>query len=267
MSVQEVENFIDQYVKPKPQRPEPNFRVVRPRSINHLEQVSVPSRPSTPVEDLPSPKHKPIRQDRLGEDLARQVINRQKARDAVVQDYRKRLLRECTPEEFESKGDLELAQLKREMEALEDKKAEDKNAIWLTVNAKTSVSFEYLKQQVEKYVNKKPYRNQTRHWCFERRWKDDQPNDGFHAHILITMPEKKVAAIKTETKNTFKDACDTTRDNCLYLRFIKLKDYDVKLNYIMGNKVDAKQEWVGRDRDWRTDNNIEQFYYLGPDDE
>lgn len=157
-------------------------------------------------------------------------------------------------------------------EAKENKRIEKqakRYAYLLTINAAPNVDWETFYMAVEKYVTSKPLQRTPVIYAYERRWANDEA--GYHAHVLVKVQsETKDSDILREVERRFGNGiCEKYRKTgnknrpltgTLDLKYMEIDEYPSKVQYIMGTKVSDKQEYVEKDKEWRREIGIQDYY-------
>lgn len=119
--------------------------------------------------------------------------------------------------------------------------------ILLTVNVKPGITYELLKQVVDKFIKKKCI--VAYYGCYEVR---KENFDGLHCHILIHYSGRPYN-INRSIRSHFKKVCDTTNNSCCNVKYIAEELLQEKVGYINGVKQNKKLPAVGFSDAWKQD--------------
>lgn len=130
--------------------------------------------------------------------------------------------------------------------------------VLLTVNPRPTVSLKELQKSMSKFLNKKWLKGYF--YVYEVRKAD---YSGLHCHILYQYNSRPYDMQKS-VKTHFAKICDANNPNILNIKFIPEDILNDKVAYLLGNKKDKKQPGVIATVQYRTTNNISQYYDSSP---
>lgn len=139
------------------------------------------------------------------------------------------------------------------------KQSKRRRYIFVTVNVKPGTTLEDLQSKMVKFISKKWVTDLV--YTFEQRSEDINNVDGLHTHMLVYIPKKRPSEVNREIYSTFKHIVGTKKS--INVNYIPLEWVMDKLNYIAGNKEEAKMAKVCVDRLWRAQNNLSDIYTHG----
>lgn len=124
---------------------------------------------------------------------------------------------------------------------------------FLTVNPRREVSLAELQKKVKKLLNKKTTKEYF--LVYEIR---KAPDEGLHVHILLRYTSRP-SDFRRNTKNTFKDICDSNNTHCLNFKFIQENLLKDKVDYMLGDKKDSKKTAVEATIAWRKSQKLKPY--------
>lgn len=134
---------------------------------------------------------------------------------------------------------------------------------FMTINPQKGTSLEALQIKVEKFTARKI----VQRYCYVyevRREEDVKEDQGLHCHMIIKYQNIRPYDFKVAAKNTFKTICDSQNPHCLNFKQISENIIEDKVNYMLGNKKDAKLSGVIATVNYRTANELDEIYDSSP---
>lgn len=119
--------------------------------------------------------------------------------------------------------------------------------MFITVNPRSSITYEVLKKQVDKFVSKKFV--EAYYGCYEIR---DGDFNGLHVHLLIKYKGQCYNTVRS-CKTMFKNVCDISNTACLNIKYIQDELLQSKVDYIAGKKQEKKLGTVSLCNVWKKD--------------
>lgn len=152
----------------------------------------------------------------------------------------------------------DLADRKKELDSR--KKLKKSRYMWVTVNAKPDVPLRELVSRVHDLASRSFVQSIV--YNFEQRSEIPHEYKGFHSHILFERCEdNKPTSIKQNLKRHFKNICDVTNNNVLFIKDDIPEDYvKDKMEYLEGIKDDSKDLKIVNDNLMRSEHNLEKIY-------
>lgn len=131
---------------------------------------------------------------------------------------------------------------------------------YVVVNLKPVISFasktHYICDLLQRYVQRK-YIGKYIYTYEQRGTTDDNLGNGVHLNIVFQLAYHKVPSqVYRETRNTFKDVIG----NPLHVCFRSSVNPQNFISYILGQKKESKMDLVIRDRQWRLQLGLEDYY-------
>lgn len=128
----------------------------------------------------------------------------------------------------------------------------------ITVNPYKQITLDELTKYVLKFVDRKIIDNYM--YVYEVRKSD---MSGLHCHMLVKY-NCKPYDLKRNLKSTFKNICDESNPHILNIKYISDDILPSKIEYLKGNKKDAKKEGVLATIKYRTENGLCPVYNSTP---
>lgn len=129
---------------------------------------------------------------------------------------------------------------------------------FITVNPYKEITLDELRKYVNKFLRRKII--DSYYLVYEVRKED---LSGLHCHMLVKY-NCKPYDLKRNVKSTFKNVCDETNPCILNVKYIEYDILQSKINYMNGEKKDAKQEGVKATKVYRFQNGLPDFQESTP---
>lgn len=129
---------------------------------------------------------------------------------------------------------------------------------FITINPYKQITLDELRKYVNKFTRRKII--DAYYLVYEVRKED---LTGLHCHMLIKY-NCKPHDLKRSSKSTFKNVCDESNPSILNIKFIEYDILQSKINYMNGEKKDAKQEGVKATKIYRFQNGLSDYEESAP---
>lgn len=128
----------------------------------------------------------------------------------------------------------------------------------ITINPYPVITLDELTKAVNKFKKRKIIDAYA--YVYEVRKEDFT---GLHCHMIVKY-NCKPYDLKRNVKSTFKNVCDESNPSILNIKYIEEQNLYSKLQYIKGNKKDAKMPGVTATKEYRFQNNLCELYESTP---
>lgn len=124
---------------------------------------------------------------------------------------------------------------------------------FITINPYKEVTLDELQKYINKFIKRKII--DAYYLVYEVRKND---LTGLHCHMLVKY-NCKPFDLKRNAKSTFKNICDDSNPCILNIKYIEYDILESKINYMNGNKKDAKSEGVQATKIYRFQNGLSDY--------
>lgn len=149
---------------------------------------------------------------------------------------------------------------------LKEKTAEANNNswLWITINPKSELTFEFFKKKIEKIVKYSCFSSAI--YCYEQRGTVEEKNvgKGFHAHILV---KRKLTFKPSYCERKVRDGCKTLvgnikNNNQIFIAKIGSEYAADKYKYMTDTKKSEKQDKQKGDISFRKKHKLSSIYKI-----
>ncbi len=127
---------------------------------------------------------------------------------------------------------------------------------FITISARSDVKLKKFVKKVawfceRKYVDKYFY-------VFEQRSENDQEVYGIHCHIVASY--RKMLVLSQFEQNVSRTFAEFATDKAIFMNHIIDEFISDKVDYVLGDKMDKKLGKVSKDRIWRNQTSLQDYY-------
>lgn len=240
-----------------------------PEIENLSPRLTIPDLRNTKGKGLVQPYVEPektvIRPKKVLTEKEREDINRIQTtameagmKECLKQMYRK-IQDEKSADDWESEGYTCVAGWKRQLEALEEAKADEYAGIMLTVNCKPGTTLARMQACMDKWLSKNAFKKDHLDILYTYEMFTAQ-GEHLHVHMYFPSHGRKYADWKREAISTFSKVCDSSNPRILNIKKVPANRVSQEQDYIMGKKKDSKMPYVEQDRAWKQENGLQEYY-------
>ncbi len=127
---------------------------------------------------------------------------------------------------------------------------------FITISVKPSAKLKQFVKKVEWFCERKYIGNFF--YVFEQRSEGEEKVFGLHCHMVASY--RAMLVLSQFEKNVHTTFASYAADSAMWMYFIIDEFIEDKVNYMLGDKFDNKLGKVSKDRIWRNENSLSDFY-------